>query len=78
MCPGNNESAGKHRSGKTRYGSKWLRMALVADQKLRDAPRGPTSSPTTPASGAPNAAADQKLRAALERWRPAQPTAYGP
>jgi transposase len=29
MCPGNNESAGKHRSGKTRYGSKWLRIALV-------------------------------------------------
>ena len=23
MCPGNNESAGKHRSGRTRYGSKW-------------------------------------------------------
>ena len=29
MCPGNNESAGKHRSGKTRKGSKWLRHALV-------------------------------------------------
>ncbi len=29
MCPGNNESAGKHRSGRTRYGSKWLRIALV-------------------------------------------------
>lgn len=29
MCPGNNESAGKHRSGKTRKGSKWLRTALV-------------------------------------------------
>lgn len=29
MCPGNNESAGKHRSGKTRKGSKWLRKALV-------------------------------------------------
>ena len=29
MCPGNNESAGKHRSGKTRHGSKWLRIALV-------------------------------------------------
>jgi transposase len=24
MCPGNNESAGKHRSGRTRKGSKWL------------------------------------------------------
>jgi transposase len=29
MCPGNNESGGKHRSGKTRKGSKWLREALV-------------------------------------------------
>ncbi|MCA1843537.1 MAG: IS110 family transposase [Actinobacteria bacterium] len=29
MCPGNNESAGKHRSGRTRKGSKWLRVALV-------------------------------------------------
>lgn len=29
MCPGNNESAGKHASAKTRKGSKWLRGALV-------------------------------------------------
>lgn len=29
MCPGNNESAGKHHSGATRHGSKWLRIALV-------------------------------------------------
>jgi transposase len=29
MCPGNNESAGKHRSGSTRHGSKWLRIALI-------------------------------------------------
>jgi transposase len=29
MCPGNNESGGKRRSGKTRKGSKWLRRALV-------------------------------------------------
>jgi transposase len=29
MCPGNHESAGKRRSGKTRKGSKWLRGALV-------------------------------------------------
>jgi transposase len=28
MCPGNEESAGKRRSGKTRKGSKWLRGAL--------------------------------------------------
>jgi transposase len=29
MCPGNNESAGKRGSGRTRHGSKWLRVALV-------------------------------------------------
>ncbi len=29
MCPGNDESAGKRRSGKTRKGSKWLRGALI-------------------------------------------------
>ena len=29
LCPGNNESAGKHRSGKTRKGNRWLRGALI-------------------------------------------------
>ena len=29
VCPGNHESAGKHYSGRTRKGSKWLRTALV-------------------------------------------------
>jgi transposase len=29
MCPGNHESAGKRRSGKTRRGNRWLRTALV-------------------------------------------------
>src|SRR5215207_5429804 len=29
MCPGNEESAGKRRSGKTRKGSKWLRSTLI-------------------------------------------------
>ena len=29
MCPGNNESAGKRHSGKTRKGSPWLRHTLV-------------------------------------------------
>jgi transposase len=29
MCPGNNESGGKRRSGKTRKGCSWLRAALV-------------------------------------------------
>ncbi|MCY3018031.1 MAG: IS110 family transposase [Planctomycetota bacterium] len=29
VCPGNNESAGKHKSGKTRKGKRWLRRALT-------------------------------------------------
>lgn len=29
VCPGNNESAGKHRSGKTRHGNPWLCSALI-------------------------------------------------
>jgi transposase len=29
VCPGNNESAGKRRSGRTRQGSKWLRGTLI-------------------------------------------------
>jgi transposase len=29
MCPGNNESAGKRKNGKTRKGSPWLRRALI-------------------------------------------------
>jgi transposase len=29
MCPGNNESAGKRRGGKTRKGSPWLRSLLI-------------------------------------------------
>jgi len=29
LCPGNNESAGKHRSGRTRKGNRWVRQTLV-------------------------------------------------
>jgi transposase len=29
MCPGQQESAGKRLSGKTRKGSRWLRTALI-------------------------------------------------
>jgi len=29
ICPGNNESAGKNKGGKTRHGNKWLRAALI-------------------------------------------------
>ena len=40
MCPGNDQSAGKRRSGKTRKGSKWLRASLteaaIAATRMRD------------------------------------------
>lgn len=29
VCPGNNESAGKHKSGKTRKGDRWLKRYLI-------------------------------------------------
>jgi len=29
MCPGNNESGGKRKSGQTRHGSPWLRQTLI-------------------------------------------------
>lgn len=40
LCPGNNESAGKRRSGRTRPGSPWLRSALV--EAARSAGRSKT------------------------------------
>ena len=40
MCPGNNESAGKDRSGKTRKGSKWLRTTLVEAARAAALSRG--------------------------------------
>jgi transposase len=29
LCPGNHERAGKHHSGRTRHGNRWLRTALI-------------------------------------------------
>jgi len=29
LCPGHHESGGKHKSGKTRKGNRWLRTALI-------------------------------------------------
>src|SRR3712207_2041672 len=40
MCPGNEESAGKRRSGKTRKGSKWLRSALIEAARAAARSRG--------------------------------------
>jgi len=40
MCPGNDESAGKRRSGKTRKGSPWLRSALIEAARAAGRSRG--------------------------------------
>ncbi|HEX9236503.1 MAG TPA: IS110 family transposase, partial [Actinomycetota bacterium] len=40
LCPGNNESGGKHHPGPTRKGSKWLRAALVESAKAAARSRG--------------------------------------
>jgi len=40
MCPGQRDSAGKHGSGKTRKGSKWLRGALVQSARAASRSKG--------------------------------------
>lgn len=40
ICPGQNESAGKQRSGKTRKGSKWLRAGLTEAAKASSRSKG--------------------------------------
>jgi transposase len=39
VCPGNDQSAGKRRSGKTRHGSKWLNLALCEAAKAANRSR---------------------------------------
>ena len=40
VCPGNNESAGKRKSGKTRKGNPWLRSALIEAARAAARTRG--------------------------------------
>ena len=40
MCPGNNASAGRHGTGKTRKGSKWLRTHLIEAAKAAAGAKG--------------------------------------
>ena len=40
MCPGNNESAGKRKGGKTRKGNRWLRRALTEAAKAASRTKG--------------------------------------
>jgi transposase len=64
-CPGNDQSAGKHRSGRTRKGSKWLDWALGKPQWLPCAPKTFISPLNThacvPAAGTKSARRGQTL-----------------
>jgi transposase len=40
ICPGQNESAGKRKSSKTRKGSKWLRMTLIESARAASRTKG--------------------------------------
>jgi transposase len=49
LCPGNDESAGKRRSGRPRKGSRWLSIALTEAAKRTPARATPTSPRSTDA-----------------------------
>ena len=48
-CPGNDQSAGKRRSGRTRKGSKWLGIALEEAALAAIRTKTPTRPPNTSA-----------------------------
>src|SRR3954466_14209442 len=54
ICPGNNSSGGKHRPGRTRHGSMWLRIALTEAAHVAAPGKGtsPAAHPAPPAPGA--------------------------
>ena len=63
MCPGNNESAGKHFSGRTRKGNRWLRGALgeaaaAAARTKHTYRHGIDDSPAGAARNAPKSLSD--------------------
>ena len=57
VCPGNDESAGKRRSGRTRNGSKWLRANLIeaatAASRTKDTYLQPNTNASAPAAARP-------------------------
>ena len=53
MCPGNDESAGKRRSGRTRNGSKWLRATLIEAAKAASRTRNTYLARPIPAAAPP-------------------------
>ena len=78
VCPGNNESAGRVKSAKTRHGDPCLKAALGAAASPR-ANRTPTSVPATGASppaaaGEGHVAVQHTILTAI--WHMAQPAPY--
>src|SRR4051812_9714133 len=69
VCPGNNKTAGKAKSGHTRPGNRWLKSALAPPPWAPSVGRTPTC---TPCSAPPRAAAEsagwQRLDTAI--WSP--------
>jgi len=68
LCPGNNESAGKHASGRTRKapsgcGPPWSKLPMRPP-----APRGPTWPPSTPGSRADVGTRRQPWRSPTRSW----------
>ena len=53
VCPGNDESAGKRRSGKTGKGNKWLQSDPDRVRERRDANQGLLSRRSVPAPARP-------------------------
>jgi len=69
VCPGHDESAGKRRSGKTRKGDRWLRVALMRPPTVpRGAPRTPTCAPNTCASSAAAGTRRRSSRSPTRSW----------
>jgi len=68
MCPGQNESAGKSRSGHTRHGSKWLRSGLTPGGQGRGPHQG-----NLPLSAIPAAARPPRAPEGHRRRRPLDP-----
>ena len=61
MCPGNDESAGKRESGKTRKGKPGLRTALVEAAHAAAATKGTYSGRPVPPPGRPGAASKRAV-----------------
>ncbi len=68
MCPGNNESGGKRKSGKTRKGNPWLRAALSRRPKPPAIPGGPILVRSTSASLRAGARNARRLRWSTPSW----------